>query len=183
MLERILGAKRCKVHNLPLEQDAVPVRYGLIKSREEYRKAQRESFPRAKKFVMGGCRVGPAREKEVMFCPECRVAESAWHDENPDFDDPINVHVAVTLGRRDLPDSLAKRMLKQSQLEKPERVARFLWIVYRLNLGEVVAYHAEKKSYLYPYTTNESPCYANVEALACTLNERYEDQRTREGGR
>lgn len=173
MLERILGAKRCKVHDRPLEQDAVPVRYGLIKFREEYRKAQREKFPHAKKFVMGGCRVGPARENEVMFCAECRAAESAWHDENPDFDDPINVHVAVTLARRDLPDSLAKRMLKQSCLEKPEREGRFLWIVYRLNLDECIAYEAEQKTYHFPYGDDQCHAYRSASKLVDALNTKY----------
>lgn len=173
MLERILSAKRCKVHKCSLEQDAVPVRYGLIKFREEYRQANRESFPHAKKYVMGGCRVGPEREKEVMFCPECRAAESVWHEENPDFDDPTNVHIAVTLARRDLPDSLAKRLLKQSQLENPERVARFLWIVYRLSLDEVIAYNSEHKLYLYPFADEDSPRFAKLERLAEALNEEH----------
>ncbi len=173
MLERLLGPKRCKVHNRPLEGDSVPVRYGLIKFRDEYRTAQRESFPHAKKFVMGGCRVGPASESPVMFCPDCRAAESVWHDENPDFDDPINVHIAVTLARRDLPDSLSKRMLKRGCLEKPERAGRFLWIVYRLSLSECIAYEAEQKTYHFPFGDNLCHAYQSVSKLANALNTKY----------
>lgn len=173
MLERLLGPKRCKVHDRPLEQDTVPVRYGLIRFREEYRKAAGNSFPHAKKFVMGGCRVGPPRESEVLFCPECRDAEAKWHEENPDFDDPTNVQVAVTIARRDLPDSLAKRMLKQCCLEKPERAGRFLWIVYRLSLNECIAYEAEQKNYHYPFGDDQCHAYQSASKLAGALNMKY----------
>jgi hypothetical protein len=177
MLERQLRPKHCKVHGRQLEQDSVPVRYGLIKFREEYRRAASEHFPHAKKFVLGGCQLGAARQQEVMFCPECRAAESRWHDENPDFDDPSVVHGAVTSARRDLPDSLAKRILKQSQLEKPERVARVLWIVYRLSLNECIAYNAERRTYYYPYGNPDSRSYSSVSGVAGALNVKFDAER------
>jgi len=173
MLERLLGSKHCKVHDRPLERDSVPVRYGHIRFREEYRVAASESFPHAKKFVLGGCLVGPPREREVLFCPECRDAESNWHEENPDFDDPTNVGVVINIARRDLADSLAKRMLKHGLLEKPERVGRFLWVVYRLNLRECIAYEAEQKNYVYPFRDDQCRTYRSVADLADALNEKY----------
>ena len=174
MLARLLGPKHCTVHGRPLEREFVPVRYGLIRFREEYRKAATEQFPHTKKFVLGGCRVGRPREQEVMFCPECRAAESRWHEENPDFDDPSNVQNTITIARRDLPDSLAKRILKQSQLEKPERAERYLWIVYRLSLNECIAYNAEQKTYYYPYANCDSQSYSSISDIADALNMKFD---------
>ena len=116
MLERLLSPKHRKVHGRQLEQGSVPVRYGLIKFRDEYRRAAREHFPHAKNFVLGGCMLGAPREQEVMFCRECRAAESRCHDENPDFDNPSIVHGAITSARRDLPDSLAKRIFETESI-------------------------------------------------------------------
>jgi len=173
MLERFLGPKHCKVHDRSLERDSVPVRYGLIKFREEYQKAAREQFPPCQKFIPGPCRVGPSRERQVMFCPDCRSAESRSHEENPDFDDPVNVHVAVQNARRDLPDFLVKRLLKQSQLKNPEHADRYLWIVYRLRLHKSVPYNAEQQTYAYPYGEEEPTTFSSIEELARVLNEAY----------
>jgi hypothetical protein len=109
-----------------------------------------------------------------MFCSECRAAESRWHEENPDFDDPTNVQVAVTTSRRDLPDSLAKRILKQSVLEKLERTDQYLWIVYRLGLNECIAYNSEMKTYYYPYGSCDSRSYSSVSDLADALNTKFD---------
>ncbi|MBX9653489.1 hypothetical protein K2Y11_07690 [bacterium] len=147
--------------------------YGLYRFRKEYLQAEPLQFPHARKFVLGGCLVGPPRRQEVTYCPECRKAESRWHEENPDFNDPAIVLNAVTLDRRALPDSLAKRILKQSQLETPERVASYLWIVYRINLYECVAYDAERKRYHYPFRDANSEWHGTISDVVNALNSNY----------
>ena len=112
-------------------------------------------------FIAGGCRLGPPCEKEVLYCPDCRAAETQWKQENPDFNDPSQIFHAVQTDRRDIPDSIAKQLLKQSQLDKPERAGRFLWIVYRLNLEKTVAYT------LLPNTQ-----FGDSEALTCEVANR-----------
>ena len=173
MLEPVFGPPRCEIHGRILERDSVPVRYGLIKFRQEYREAQRTQFPHAKPFALGGCRLGPPVKQDVMYCSDCRAAELRWHQENPDFDVPANVVIEIQTARRSLADSVAKRLLRQSQLDRPERAGRFLWIVYRLNLEESVAFDAEKKVYLYPCNDETVTSYPNIKALADALNDRY----------
>lgn len=174
MLERFIGPKRCSVHNRLLERDSAPVRYGLVKFRDEYRQAANKHFPNAKLFVLGGCRLGPPEEREVLFCADCRAAESKWHEYNPDLDDAVRVQQDVTTARRDLPDSVAKKLLKQSQLEKPERVDRYLWIVYRISLYERIAYNSEQQTYHYPYAGSNSAYFGSVSDLASALNKKFE---------
>ncbi len=108
-----------------------------------------------------------------MFCLECRAAESKWHQENPDFDAPANVEQAIESHRRDLPDSLAKRLLKQSRTEKPERASGHLWVVYRLTLDECIAYNSESRTYHCPYSKHDCRCYQNVGDLVDALNAKF----------
>gem|GEM_PF-3194884 len=174
MPERLFHAKRCKVHERPLERDTVPVRIGLIRFRAEYREAARVSFPHASNFVLGGCRIGSATEKEVLFCPECREAEAKWREDHPDFDCPNDVYRVVAAACRDLPDSLAKRILRQGLLSKPEKAGRYLWIVCRLKLTESVAYDAEKRRYQFPFGSQQCQSYGSVLKLARAINTMYE---------
>lgn len=171
MLGRLLGPKRCKVHGNTLEEGTAPVRYGLIRLRPDYRNAKREGFPNSWSFVLGGCRVGNRREANVFFCPECRAAESEWTEANPDFDRPAVVAIAIQTARRDLPDSLAKRLLRQSQVEKPERAGYRLWVVYRLNLHECVVYNSERRTYVHPFGSDSATEYPSVDALSDALND------------
>lgn len=170
MLKRFFRLNHCAVHDCPLQCDSVPIRYGLIKLRDEYRRAVKREFPHAKTFVLGGCRVGPPRNENVMYCPECRAAESKWNQENPDFDDPAKVKQAIESDRRDLPDSLAKRLLRQSQTENPERTNEYRWIVYRLTLDECIACNSQSRAYEYPYLKHNSRCYQSIRDLAATLD-------------
>ncbi len=171
MLGRLFGDKRCKVHGKMLEEGTAPVRYGLIRPRPSYLNAKKLGFPNSWLFVLGGCRVGDRREAKVHYCPDCRAAEARWNEANPDFDQPSSVSVVIQAARRDLPDSLAKRLLKQSQLEKPERAGHRIWIVYRLNLHECVAYNSEHRVYIYPYSSENAAEYSTIEALADLLND------------
>jgi hypothetical protein len=71
----------CRVHNLPLKEDAVPIAYGLVGMGEDgYADAMPTQFPYAATHVLGGCVSGPASPTRalVMYCPECRVAQAEW---------------------------------------------------------------------------------------------------------
>jgi hypothetical protein len=70
----------CDVHQETLQNEAVPIRYGLIRFSKEFLEAQQRLFPNSRSFVLGGCRVGPGqpKTKELRYCPQCRLAEHAW---------------------------------------------------------------------------------------------------------
>lgn len=83
MLRELFGT--CRVHQVALLEEQVPVRYGLFRFPADYLRAQEEQFPNAYSFVLGGCRVSPANPttRKVSYCPECRAAEKAWHEAHP----------------------------------------------------------------------------------------------------
>ncbi len=83
MLREIFGT--CSVHKVKLQEEEVPVRYGLIRFSADYIAAKNELFPNAKSFVLGGCIVSPtnAKTRNVKYCPQCRAAESAWREAHP----------------------------------------------------------------------------------------------------
>jgi hypothetical protein len=77
---RLPGGTRCEVHDRPLLEDVVPIRYGFnagVGNPEEY-EVRRARFPNATTSIGGGCFVGASREARVLYCPECRGAESEW---------------------------------------------------------------------------------------------------------
>ncbi len=164
---------RCRIHDRELEQDTVQVRYGLIRFRGEYLAAKKTQFPHAKLFVMGGCRVGTKESQDVAYCPDCREAENRWNTENPDFDTHAVVSVAVQTQRRSLANSLGKRILRQAALEKPERLQKYQWIVYRISLNESVMYHSLDKTYAFPYATDDSQQFSDIKLLADHLTSRF----------
>ena len=79
-LPRASPARRCPVHGEELEEDAVPVAYGLICHTARRARARHNEFPYSFKNVEGGCCEHEASPKrlEVLFCPKCRQAEEAW---------------------------------------------------------------------------------------------------------
>ncbi len=179
MLEWLLGSKRCKVHDRELLSGTATTSYGRVLIPADYKEAAKQVFPHARSFVVMG-RPGVCRRAEtnVLYCPECRKAEAEWHRHNPDWNRPSSVFLSVQTERRCLPNSAAKRLLHSSQLREPEQAARYVWIVYRLSSEALIAYDSENHKYLYPYTTSDSPGYANVEALAEALGKKLKDQRT-----
>jgi ankyrin repeat protein len=70
----------CSLHHIQLQKDIVPIIYGTGLYTYEYREASK-SFPNSNKEYAGGCmgggRYSPST-KEVMYCPQCREAESKW---------------------------------------------------------------------------------------------------------
>jgi hypothetical protein len=66
----------CEVHDLPLQEDVVPVSYGFPNM--EFRQAQYFEFPHAEVTHHGGCMVTDTRQAKVNYCPECRKAYEAW---------------------------------------------------------------------------------------------------------
>jgi hypothetical protein len=70
--------KICEVHNIPLQEDVVPIRYGLIRPTAAEIEACRKLFPHAASWYQGGCVVKKATGARVSFCPKCRKAEAAW---------------------------------------------------------------------------------------------------------
>lgn len=151
----------------------MPVRYGLIRFRPEYLEAQRMSFPHAKTFVLGGCLIGSKKTAEVRYCRDCREAEQRWHEENPDFNDPQNVIRAVENARRDLPDSLGKRILRQSQLPRPERNGQWSWRVYQIGLEECVYFDTKARVYTHVDVSDNQATFDDAASLVDFLNNKY----------
>lgn len=182
MLERLLGPKRCRVHDRELLDGKAVIQYGRVLIPKDFQEAAKKAFPHANSFVVMG-RGGWDRKTEanVLYCPDCRETEVAWRRENPDWNRASSVFLTVQTNRRDLSNSTVKQMLRDSQLSDPEQVARYLWVVYRIGSEAVIAYNSEKKSYLFPFATAESPSYANVEALVEALNEKFEGRKTHQG--
>lgn len=69
----------CPLHGLPLQEDTVPIVYGLLANRVAYRIVRVQEFPCSNFFIEGGCVVKSAKEAKVFFCPLCRHAEKAWY--------------------------------------------------------------------------------------------------------
>ncbi len=81
----LVGKRTCEVHGQPLEDDEVPLRYGLIRFTDEYRKAEQKLFPNANSFKLAGCRVDEAKSKKTArtkFCSLCRLSEKEWQAKN-----------------------------------------------------------------------------------------------------
>jgi hypothetical protein len=125
LFHALLRPNTCRVHGGRLEAGSAPIRYGLIRLDKQYLRAQKTSFPNAKSFLLGGCRVGTHVTADVRFCPECRKAREAWCLENPQFNRPGPVFFTVQRSRRDLLDSPGKRALCRSQLSRPEPQGEF----------------------------------------------------------
>ena len=68
----------CEVHDMLLKGDIVPLGYGLVLHRPAFKRAKNRLFPHSNSYVMGGCVVQPENATEVLYCPKCRQAESAW---------------------------------------------------------------------------------------------------------
>jgi hypothetical protein len=78
MLRGLFGS--CSLHKVPLVEEEVPVRYGLICLPPAYQEAKRRRFPNAFSFVLGGCLVSRTNPRmlKVRCCSLCREAERAW---------------------------------------------------------------------------------------------------------
>ena len=165
--------KYCSLHGFELRLAVAPIRYGLIRLRPTYRDAKRATFPNARSYVLGGCRVGKQKTREVAYCPKCREVEAEWLLVKPDFDTASAVSVAVQTQRRDLPDSLGKRILKQGEIDSPERLRQFHWIVYRITLEDSVMYHSRDKTYTYIWGTDQKEEFPDALQLAKFLTCEY----------
>jgi hypothetical protein len=81
--ERVkLGNAVCELHGEELQLDVVPIQYGLIRFDEAYYKVLQTEFPHSTKYYLGGCVVEEAKKAEVLYCSECRKAESLWQKEH-----------------------------------------------------------------------------------------------------
>jgi hypothetical protein len=66
----------CKVHNIKLMSDRVPIAYGFPGESREYRQ---KYFPNANSSVGGGCIPDITKPSAwVSYCPECRKAEKKY---------------------------------------------------------------------------------------------------------
>ena len=72
----------CKVHDLPLEDGRVPIKYGLILPTNVEIDAQDKLFPHAASAYHGGCVITPVSPNYawVSFCSKCRKAEANWRE-------------------------------------------------------------------------------------------------------
>ncbi len=167
------NTRRCRVHSRELQRGTATISYGLIRFPAHFLIAQRELFPCARTFVLGGCKIGTEKSREVLYCEDCREAELKWRHDNPDFDQRQAVSIAIESQRRELPDSLGKRILRQSELRTPERVRRYEWIIYRIALDESVLYHSRDKTYTFPHGRPNEQMFCDVQELAGHLTDRY----------
>ncbi len=80
------GVYYCSVHNEELQEDIVPIRYGLPLAREGYEGAwasEMAEFPNAYTHDLGGCVVRPdsPKERRVLYCASCRKRCEKWFQE------------------------------------------------------------------------------------------------------
>jgi hypothetical protein len=68
----------CEVHNVPMQQAVVPIRYGLIRPTRAEVEARLKLFPHAASSYHAGCVVKEAKTARVSICPQCRMARTAW---------------------------------------------------------------------------------------------------------
>jgi hypothetical protein len=132
----------------------------------EYLGAQKKLFPNSRTFVLGGCIVGDAKTATVSFCGDCREAEQRWQENNPEFNQAANVFWRVQRLRRDLPDSIGKRLLLESQLKSPEKREDYLWLVFKIGIRENVLFDARSGSYVLQDDSGHRFSFDNLQALA-----------------
>ncbi len=85
----------CRVHHVLLQRDSVKIQYGLPQTNinnhfEDRYAALLQFFPNSNKLIGGGCLIGansPVFE-DVLFCPQCRLAEDDWLRQHPPFNPP-----------------------------------------------------------------------------------------------
>ncbi|MGB7624023.1 MAG: hypothetical protein WBN92_16880 [Terriglobia bacterium] len=71
----------CEVHKIQLKKARVRVVYGLpLEAVDPKARKARTQFPNANSYAGGGCIVSreAPRTEEVLYCPECRIAEKKW---------------------------------------------------------------------------------------------------------
>jgi hypothetical protein len=75
--------EKCEVHGARMNRGIVKVTYGLPAITSDYIEACKESFPNSNSIVFGGCMVppGPPNFNRVIYCSQCRRAESDWWEE------------------------------------------------------------------------------------------------------
>ena len=66
------GLRDCSAHGITLQIDRVYIRYGLMLSEPN----DKELFPYSNKWVGGGCLGNSPRHALVLYCYECRKAQS-----------------------------------------------------------------------------------------------------------
>lgn len=74
----------CKLHQLKMTRQLVPVTYGYVNSLRSYLETTQNTFPNSDDPVMGGCFVGgPAQmEMEKDVCDQCNEGRNAWWKEH-----------------------------------------------------------------------------------------------------
>lgn len=104
----------CPLHGTPLQDEAVPIVYGLIRQPDAYRQAQTAQFPKSCFIVLGGCLVQDLQWHKIMYCPDCRLRHIAWCAEQgcdsglPLSDAQIRRNIRWGLGGGALPADLAR---------------------------------------------------------------------------
>jgi len=57
----------CRLHGLPLQEDTVPIVYGLIANRVAYWRARMQELPHANSYIEGGCVVESIKKAKGFF--------------------------------------------------------------------------------------------------------------------
>jgi len=72
---------KCDVHNIELSEGTISITYGLHRSSELHKRAQKALFPNANSFISCGCiqySTSPI-ETSGVYCARCRDAEEEWN--------------------------------------------------------------------------------------------------------
>src|SRR5262249_54398276 len=82
----------CEVHDLPLEEDVVPITYGLICPSNDEIDAHTRLFRHSRSHHHAGCVIKDDKWARVSYCPECRKAEAEWQAAYDKKMAPIHSH-------------------------------------------------------------------------------------------
>jgi hypothetical protein len=69
----------CELHQVPLEEREVPLRYGL-QMQDPARQVKQDLFPNAHSYGLGGCMLPEEPIPTMPVCLECREAERLWRE-------------------------------------------------------------------------------------------------------
>jgi hypothetical protein len=71
--------QNCEVHDARMELGLAKIAYGFFATDGAYFQDQRTLFPNSNTWVGGGCIASSMNVAQVDYCPQCREAETVWH--------------------------------------------------------------------------------------------------------
>jgi hypothetical protein len=74
----------CHVHGAELKPDQVPIVYEKMQLTGSFITAMESLFPHSHDTAYGGCGYEKTKQREVLFCEECRQSKMAWQKQSPE---------------------------------------------------------------------------------------------------